>query len=181
MQKFSAALSVMAFAFGLFVLVVVPSTAFAHMAAGSDVEVGRYVVDIGWSPETPVAGEPAALAFNLGDKETDDAVDFDGVWVRISSGDDIAFAGTMRALGRNVTFTQAFPAAGEYEITARFLDAAGGTMVERTFPITVAASAAVEAEEKGSMPARSFPAVYALAAALVLLEIAVHSRRARAG
>ncbi len=161
--------------------VFMPAATMAHMAGGADAAVGKYLIDVGWSPETFVAGEPAALAFNLVDKDADKAADFGSVWVRISSGDKIAFAGTLRAFGRNVTFTQTFPAAGEYELAARFLDVAGETMAEQTFPLTVVAASVTEggASPGDGAQERSFPALYALAAALVAVEIAVLSRQAR--
>jgi hypothetical protein len=104
----------------LLVLAALPAPSSAHLAGGRDVVVDGYIVDFGHEPAPPVAGEPAALAFNLVDKETMAPVEPESVWVRISTDRDILFAGVLKPEPATVTFSYAFPAAGAYEIKARF-------------------------------------------------------------
>jgi hypothetical protein len=179
MQKASlASVAVTVLASALMVIGLV-RPAGAHMDAGVDLSVGPYLIDTGWSPNPPVAGEPVALSFGLGDKETEQGIPYESAWVRIASGSKIVFAGAVRASGGTAIFTQTFPTAGEYEMTVRFLATDGGTLAEQTVPIIVAVATAAVADEKAETTGRSFPAAFALGGALVVLELLALSHRAR--
>ena len=112
------------------------SSVSAHLDAGEDKVIDDYIVDFGYSPAELESYSPVTFAFNLVDKDTEEPIDIDAVWVRISS-KEVVFAGTFQAVDGNVALTYAFPKRGEYEITARFIDN-GETIVETDFNVSVA-------------------------------------------
>jgi hypothetical protein len=118
----------------------------AHLDGGKDVTVGGHLIDFGWDPEQLVAGKPSKIALNLVDAAKEEAVDFDNVWVRITSPRGVIFAATLRPETKNVTFTYVFPEGGDHEMTARFRNAFGGTVVETKLPFSVAADPANTAQ-----------------------------------
>ncbi|MBI4018896.1 MAG: hypothetical protein HY364_01420 [Candidatus Aenigmarchaeota archaeon] len=104
----------------VFLALLIFSPAFAHLDAGQDVAVGGYLADFGHSPGNISSGESGILAFNLANVTTGDALIPQNVWVRISKGDDVTFAGSFAPHGGSVTFTYLFPEAGVYTIKARY-------------------------------------------------------------
>jgi hypothetical protein len=119
----------------IFLLLLV-SISYAHLAGGEDKVVDGYLVDFGHDSEMLEAGKPVILAFNLVDDTTKSVIKPEDVWIRISSVDDVIFAGTFAPQPESVSFSYTFPAAGEYEITARFLEN-NATIVETDFSVTV--------------------------------------------
>ena len=119
------------------------SPAQAHLDGGADQDVGQYLVDFGWDPESPRAGETTTLAFNLIDNEKAEPVDYDNVWVRIATGDEVAFAGVLRPENTNVTLSFVFPKGGDYTVTARFKAADGSVLAETSFALAVSADGSV--------------------------------------
>lgn len=120
------------------------SSASAHLENGEDKTVNGYLVDFGYAPEKVIAGEPMNIAFNLVDPKTQQPIDPNNVWVRISSSDNIIFSGTFFPEAHHVLFTSTFPEAGDYEIKARFKDASDTVLVETNFNLNVG--------EKGEEP-----------------------------
>ncbi len=100
-------------------LFFIPS-ASAHLGAGEDTVIGGYLVDFGYAPPTPNAKESTILAFNLVNDSTKEVIGPTSVWVRISSPENVVFAGTFHPKSEHVSFSYAFPEPGYYEITAKF-------------------------------------------------------------
>jgi hypothetical protein len=120
----------------LLAALLLPSAASAHLAGGTDVTVNDRILDFGFDPAAPAAGQPLTLAFNAADAATRKAVAPDSVWVRIADDDTIVFAGTLKPAGANVTFSAIAPDAGTYDVAARY--AFGDEQADGNFILTVA-------------------------------------------
>lgn len=106
--------------FFLFFLVGVP-LGIAHLDAGEDRQVGDFVIDLGYSPAVLNTKDRSTLSlFLLNDQQK--PLDYDHVWVRITHGDSILFAGPIASEERNGLFTYTFPYPGQYQITVRFFN-----------------------------------------------------------
>jgi hypothetical protein len=92
----------------------------AHLEAGEDVIINNYLIDFGYEPAELVADEPATLAFNLVSPSTQETLPFDHLWVRISSPEQIIFAGPIKQQAQHVNLAFTFPSQGQYEIVAKF-------------------------------------------------------------
>lgn len=125
--------------FAIATLVAMPFMVSAHMAAGEDITVGSYVLDLGFAPEFPVAGQLSDISINLVDAESEMPVDIDEAWVRIGGKDGLVFSGSFRPVDGNVTFSIAVPEAGDHEVKVLFKDH-GETLVDHTFQLPVAAA-----------------------------------------
>jgi hypothetical protein len=102
----------------LVVFLLINAIVFAHLENGIDKEAGPYLLDIGWEPAAPSAGQPVFFAINI--KDTEERTDFDKVWVRFSKGDRIAFAGTMAMDNGSTSFSYEFPEAGDWDMDMKF-------------------------------------------------------------
>ena len=108
----------------------------AHLEGGSDVVVNGYLLDFGYEPANLEVGKNSILAFNLVNETTEEIIVPESVWVRISKGDKIFFAGTFFPEAKNVNFAYIFPEPGDYEIKARFKE--GDVMLaEHVFDVRV--------------------------------------------
>ena len=103
-----------------FLMAVLASISFAHLDSGQDITVGSYLADFGYSPANITAGEEAILAFNLGNATTGEALQPESVWIRISKGDAVLFAGAFAPQAGNVAFTYVFPEGGVYGVKTRY-------------------------------------------------------------
>lgn len=112
------------------------SSAFAHLDGGEDRIINDYLIDFGFSPENPVINDEVTLAFNLINNTTKEIIEPISVWIRISSPQEVMFAGTLHPEAEHVTFVYAFPETNNYEITVRFKDNAD-TLVETSFKLNV--------------------------------------------
>ena len=101
-------------------LVASASPVLAHLDGGEDKQVGEYLVDFGYSPEVLSDQEKALLSFNLVNPETEEAVDFSHLWLRVSAGDAVVFAGTFYPDEKHVVFIYLFPSGDEYEFYTAF-------------------------------------------------------------
>lgn len=81
-QKFAPFIS-----FSVFILIFLSYsvTTHAHLDGGADKTIKDYLIDFGFSPEKPKAGEKVTLAFNLVNATTKEIIEPTSVWVRISS------------------------------------------------------------------------------------------------
>ncbi len=130
--------------FILFVLILISlPVVYAHLDGGTDKAVGDYLIDFGFSPKNPRTTDHVTLAFNLLNRTTKKVIEPASVWIRISSSENVVFAGTFHPEVEHVAFSYTFPKAGKYEILARFKDE-GSTLTETTFQLAV----------KDSIPAR---------------------------
>ena len=103
-----------------FLVLLMASAGFAHLDAGQDIVVGGYLADFGYSPANITAGQSAILTFNRGNATSEEALQPESVWVRISRGDDVLFAGTFAPQAGNVAFTYVFPEGGVYGVKTRY-------------------------------------------------------------
>jgi len=118
-------------------LLILPVMASAHLDAGHDVVVDGHLIDFGYSPEFIEVGEPANFAFNLVDPDTEQPIEFESLWVRISSPERIVFVGSLfPELSGNVTFNYTFDEASVYVIDAVFRGV-DGDIAEQNFAVRV--------------------------------------------
>jgi hypothetical protein len=104
----------------LLLLILLASASFAHLEAGVDKQEGPYLLDLGWEPKAPIAGEPAFFAINIVDYESQNKTNFSSAWVRFSKGDRIAFAGDIGMDEGSGSFSYEFPEAGAWEMDVKF-------------------------------------------------------------
>lgn len=102
----------------LAVLLLAPPV-HAHLDAGEDVAAGSYVLDFGYSPAEPSTDDRTTISLAILDADGK-AVAADSVWVRISSGSDVLFAGSLYPGPGGALFAYRFPEPGTYSIRARF-------------------------------------------------------------
>ncbi len=102
--------------FTAFFFVFFPPFVSAHLEGGNDVVAGGYLVDFGYSPLPLAAGVKSVIAFNLANASSGKVVSPDKVWVRISTGEEVVFAGTFQPEVKHVVFTYVFPKPGNYAI-----------------------------------------------------------------
>lgn len=136
--------------FSLAAVLAFAAPASAHLADGADVVKDGIILDFGFDPGPPLAGQPATFAFNLADEKTGRTLEPDAVWVRISQGETIAFVGTLRPEHGNVTFQAVMPVAGKYDVVARY--AYGGKTIEGAFGFEAASSPPAETIAAASPP-----------------------------
>lgn len=120
-------------------LAVVPSVVLGH-STGASVEryIDSYLLDVGYSPETPRADEQTRFDFFLYDAETDVEVPFTDIWVRIEDGGRLLFAGGIAKSEFGATgMTFAFPEKGTYTIFVRF-ENGSDAIVETEFALDIA-------------------------------------------
>ena len=101
----------------LFFLLLSPLV--AHLEGGSDLEVGRWMIDFSYSSKTPQPKESITMMFNLVNKSTDTAVNTDSIWVKISKQNKLFFSGEIKS-GNFGTLTYLFPESGEYDVLLQF-------------------------------------------------------------
>lgn len=120
----------------LFFLLVIPFYSSAHGDGVSYEEVlGAYTVDIGYSSDSPEAGE--SVSFDFGLEENEVRAGFDDVWVRITSGERTFFAGGVHNSDfGGARMTYAFPDAGRYEVHFRY-EKGSDALAEGSFSIEV--------------------------------------------
>lgn len=134
--------------FAVFVVVLVmailaPGAFIGGHDGGASIEqvVDGYLIDIGYSPETPTAGEQTRFDFAVYNSDTQEEVDFTDIWVRIlDEEDNLLFAGGLNKAEFGLTgLTYLFSYPGSYEIFVRFSD--GSTsVVETTASVEVSKS-----------------------------------------
>jgi hypothetical protein len=115
----------------LFLLLLL-SVASANLDAGEDVEVGDYVIDFRYSPEELQEGENALFVIELQDKETLEGVEATDMFVQLSKGNDLFFAGVLDVNDGPVDFSVLLYEGGEYDLEVRF-ENEGEMLVEHTF------------------------------------------------
>lgn len=122
--------------FFLFFFCFLFSSGFAHLEAGEDHSKNGYGIDFGFAPAHLKAGERANFLFELSDEETGEAAAFSSAWIRISDEKNIVFSGTVLQENGTVSFSYAFPRAGQHSIEVRFRDGEN-TLVEDSFSVLV--------------------------------------------
>ena len=126
---------------GMIFLVIAQSGSGHSLGQSLEKKVNNYLIDIGHSAVDKIyTDEAIRFDFNLWiDKRTEKIADFDYVWVRIAPREEgIVFAGFLyrpEFLLTGMSYT--FQKAGEYEITARFLDRNDKILAEAAFPLIV--------------------------------------------
>lgn len=95
---------------------------YAHGGGGGqDKVVGNYLIDMGYNPEEPAAGQNTQFTLSLLNNETKEIFDFENVWVRISKGNEVLFASTLERIELDIaSFLYTFTEPGAYETTVRF-------------------------------------------------------------
>lgn len=122
---------------------LLPGFAAAHLDAGEDVVVGKYIIDFGYAPAKPLAGERIDFSLNVLDAATKKPVNPRYAWVRMHTGTSTVFAGTLSPQNANFAFTQTLPAlSGEYYITTEFFGPGAAPLVTHTSHFMVAAPVA---------------------------------------
>ena len=104
------------------ILIVTMPLVFSHLDAAEDHVVNGYLLDLGYAPEYPLAGEKVSLVVNLVNETTEESINATSMWLRISNEQDVVFAGIMALDQGGSSFTYVFPSGGKYTITAQFRD-----------------------------------------------------------
>lgn len=114
----------------------------AHTSGVSLEQVaGKYVIDIGYDPAVPLAGQYTNFDFTLKDSSTGDYSEFDHVWVRIEKDDAtlLAMGIAHQDLGPT-TLLYAFSAPGEYQLSASYRTREGTEIAHAQFPLEIVGS-----------------------------------------
>jgi hypothetical protein len=124
----------------LIALLAVPF-AFAHLAAGQDIEVDGFLIDMGHDPEFINAGEPFTLMMTISNATTQEQLDPRKVWIRIMKEEggieQVAFAGTFSPEARSVTTVMSLPKEGIYTMDVRFFGEGPKAWAAAEFPLTI--------------------------------------------
>lgn len=67
---------------------------YAHLDRGEDKTIDAYLIDFEFSPENPIVGHKVRLAFSLAYDTAKEVIESKSIWTRISSLQEIVFAGT---------------------------------------------------------------------------------------
>lgn len=131
--------------FRLFVLIFltvasvlsITNSVFAHSEGASfEKQAGGYIIDIGYEPENPQAGQRLLLNFSLLDTE-ERPEDFTSVWVRLEDGgESVVATGVAKPALGPATLLMKMPSAGELTLYARF-ERSGTVLAEASFPLSV--------------------------------------------
>lgn len=116
--------------------VLLTQSAVAHLEAGEDFSSNGYIADFGYTPAQPVAGSETSLAFNLVNDTTFANVNFDSLWIRVSEGENVVFAGSLKPGNSNVALTYTFSKEGNYTIESKFYDN-GKMLAQAVFSLPV--------------------------------------------
>lgn len=98
---------------------VLPLTA-AHLEGGQDKQIGEYIIDVGYEPALIKERQKANIVIALVNASTNESINPEKVWVRISDEKNVLFAGTVAQENGIVAFTYIFPKAGGYEMKMQF-------------------------------------------------------------
>lgn len=127
-----------------------------------DETIRERLLDFGFEPEEPVAGEAVSLSFSISAYATREATTADSLWLRISDEQGVIFATTLALERGSAVMTYTFPHGGEYTIRTRFFTGEN-LLAETDFAVPV------EGEEK-DFPFIAIPvALTALALAALAL------------
>ena len=135
-RKFTAILIIV-----LILHLCVVALAHAHLIGASyEEEKAGYLIDVGYNPEFPRAGERVRFDYILYQKMDEggwNRVEFTDVWVNISKENRVFFAGGIhypRFGAPGATYV--LPEDGEYMISVRYQDE-GERIIDTTFPFTI--------------------------------------------
>lgn len=124
------------------VLPVLPFSS-AHLEGGIDKEVDGYTIDIGYDPDPLFAGHPAYLSVGLFNATTKEAAKTDKMWMRLSTGQGVVYAGTYLPENGVAPMSLIFPRPGEYSLAVRFYDGNNPKAIAAAdIPLTVNGAAA---------------------------------------
>ncbi len=120
----------------LTILILTLPLAQGHLASGEDITKNGYIIDFGYEPENPRAGDQVKINVNLVNATTEKAIVLDNVWMRTSKNNTITDTGNYNPNVNNVITTQTFAEPGTYEITIRF-EKNQTTLVEHDFQLKI--------------------------------------------
>ena len=110
----------MRFILGLLALGLLAALGSAHLDAGFDHQVGPYLVDVGWSPVGPNAGDSVFIKTSVVFANDTSATDVDSAWVRFDKNNQVPFSGTLALSNGSNVISYAFPDAGVWTMTVQF-------------------------------------------------------------
>ena len=138
-------LALFTFSFLLFNLQPVRANGFGSVL---DKVVGEYTANVDYSAQdgTFIAGYPVQFAFQLFTNNRTKQVNFRDAWVTVTStgSSDTGYrapifdAGIMNTEANVAVMLYTFPSVGTYDLKVLYHDKDGKTLVEATFPISVA-------------------------------------------
>jgi len=103
--------------FFILTFTVMSSLVSAHLDSGFEQTAGPYLIDVGWTPAAPNAGESVLIAINVLDAATKRPVNLSSVWIRLDLKDQVNFAGTLALKKGSASLTYVFPKAGVWAVT----------------------------------------------------------------
>lgn len=93
---------------------------YAHLDVGTDKEVNGYIIDFGYSPKIPKVNEEVLISLNIINVTTNENVNADAAWVRISTVDKIIFSGILKPENGKTVFSFNFKEPNIYNISVKF-------------------------------------------------------------
>lgn len=105
-------------------------------------EVSDYIFEFGIDPQQPVARQKTAMSVSVHEKQTDNVVEAENFWIRISNGEEIIFSSTDLKTKKTgpIIFIFAFPEHGVYTLDFGFDSSKG--KISAGFGVGVTASIA---------------------------------------
>jgi hypothetical protein len=156
----------------LFGVVIFSAPVNAHLAAGADRQIGDMLLDFGYDPAQPIAGQQSALMFSLVNVTTNETLPLDYAWVRIATESSTLFAGKLYPdKTGSVLFTLQFPDSGQYDIAVQF-EQNGSVVAQTSYPLIVQKSASSNVQTY---------MLFALALILILVLVYIKYSIARKG
>lgn len=159
----------------IIITLAIPVLLAAHgNGASFERQSGSYLIDIGYEPESPEAGQQIKFDFSLLRQSDGEEHPYSHVWVRVLQEDRTVFAsGIHRQDIGQTTLLYVFEEEGEYVLEASYRNESG-EIASAKFPLTVApADGAFVAEDD------VLPALAGLVAGVVLAGAYVFIRKSR--
>ena len=119
---------------GMLVFIALPVQ--AHLDAGEDVTVGKYVIDFGYSPETPKTDEPVEISFLLLTSNSEE-VPFEELAITAFLEEKPKFKASYFPESGEVSFSHRFEESGTYRLEAKFKDNLSNVIAENSFDLPI--------------------------------------------
>ncbi len=93
---------------------------FAHGEGGAEKEINGLIIDVGYDPNPLIAGKESSFSIGLANASTEMPVDVDKIWLRLSTPEQVVYAGTHLPENGFAPLSIVLPKAGEYTLSVRF-------------------------------------------------------------
>ncbi len=161
-----------------FILVFLPSAAFAHLDGEAVIDNG-YRVELGKDREALVLQENTSFSLAIESLEGERVRD-SKAWVRLSLGDKVVFSSTdMQTSDGTIDFSVSFLEAGEYELLARVEDIEKEQQAKAIFSLDIPKQQAEITQEIAQPVSSAAPIFLSLSIFTLLVGIVIGKRFAK--